>query len=117
MLVGDGGGGGWDGTISVVPGDLAAASPGFWGVAEAMNTASLTVSVYQGADSVGITDQHAAAAWNRFAAIWVHDLNALGATYSDTGDHLVLGAEAYTKTDHTIESKLDLDYGLPPYDG
>jgi len=105
----DGGGGTpWDGSFNVEPGNLEATAPGFRGVGESMQSTSELVSIWTSASSVGITEPTAGAAWERFVKVWVYDLMALGATYTDVGDHLSLGGIAYTHTDHTIESSYDL---------
>lgn len=96
---GGGGGGLWNGTISVVPGDLEASAPGFSGAGDQVGLAMASTMGWNDPGGVGITDGKAGSAWAQLVNIWTGDLQGLQSDFYSVATALVVGAVDYHATD------------------
>lgn len=89
----------WNGSIRVVPGQLAASSPDFDAASGQVLDLMASTVVSSEAAGTGITDPGAADAWNRMNRIWTQDLQNLSGGYSTLSGNLGVAGIDYEHTD------------------
>jgi hypothetical protein len=104
MLIGSGGGGPtWNGSITVVPGELEATAPGFSAAGDqVLSVLASTTLPYSDAAGVGITDPGAAAAWSRLTTVWTRDLTDLSNGFGGLSGRLSTGGASYAANDQSV---------------
>jgi uncharacterized protein YukE len=100
MRIDDGGGGpAWNGSIKVVPGQLASSAPDFEAASGQVLDLMASTALSSEAAGTGITDPGAADAWNRMNRIWTTDLQNLSDQYSTIAGNLAVAGDNYDHAD------------------
>lgn len=92
----------WNGTISVVPGDLQVSAPGFSDAGDQVGSAMASTRGFGDTASSGITDARAGTSWTQLVAMSTAELTDLRDDLYAVGQAVEVSALQYHATDVSV---------------